>query len=132
MTTSLIWHLGLRRGDNHGDRTPLLEEIDQVLFASDRTAARTFELTLGAKLGAIRCGFVWTAMDMEAIRFGLCGRLWTAVDTPWRSTDQKVGGSSPSGRATEALALQGLLPFKCATVLALLFGLPRSLPHSGT
>jgi hypothetical protein len=32
------------------------------------------------------------------------GRLWTPVDTAWRSTDQKVGGSSPSGRATETLA----------------------------
>ncbi len=33
------------------------------------------------------------------------GRLWTDV---WRPTDQKVGGSSPSGRAAEALVAQGL------------------------
>ncbi len=26
---------------------------------------------------------------------------WTSVDTAWRSTDQEVGGSSPSGRASD-------------------------------
>jgi len=30
-------------------------------------------------------------MDMEVMRSGLCGRLWTPVDNAWRSTVQKVG-----------------------------------------
>jgi len=34
---------------------------------------------LGAKLGAIPCGHLWTAMDIENPRSGLCGRLWTAL-----------------------------------------------------
>jgi hypothetical protein len=54
---------------------------------------------LGAKLGAIRCGRLWTPVELKAFRFGLCGRLWTRVDTAWRSTDQKVGDSSSPGRA---------------------------------
>ncbi len=54
------------------------------------------------------CGRLWTPVESKASRSGLCGRLWTPVDTAWRSTDQKVGGSSPSGRALIALALQGL------------------------
>ena len=37
-----------------------------------------------------------------------CGRLWTPMDTAWRFTDQKVGDSSPSGRAAEVLVLQGV------------------------
>ncbi len=45
------------------------------------------------------CGRVWTRMDIEGFRSRLCGRLWTARDTAWRSTDQKVVGSSPAGRA---------------------------------
>ena len=49
------------------------------------------------------CGRLWTPVESGALRFGLCGRLWTLVDTAWRSTDQKVGGSSPSGRAAVAL-----------------------------
>jgi hypothetical protein len=38
------------------------------------------------------CGRLGTPVDVKAFRFGLCGRLWTAVDGAWRSTDQKVGG----------------------------------------
>jgi hypothetical protein len=38
-----------------------------------------------------------------------CGRLWTAVDTAWRSTDQKVGDSSSPGRADESPAFAGVL-----------------------
>ena len=49
------------------------------------------------------CGRLWTSVEVKAFRFGLCGRLWTPVDAVRRSTDQKVGGSSPSGRATEPL-----------------------------
>ncbi len=41
-------------------------------------------------------GRLWTLVESKACRFGLCGRLWTPLDTAWRSTDQKVGGSSPS------------------------------------
>ena len=36
------------------------------------------------------------------------GLSWTILDAPWRSTDQKVGGSSPSGRATETPARAGV------------------------
>jgi hypothetical protein len=43
---------------------------------------------------------LWTPTDSEPFRSGVCGLPWTPVDTAWRSTDQKVGGSSPSGRAT--------------------------------
>lgn len=46
------------------------------------------------------CG---TAAESKAFRSGLFGLLWTPVDTAWRSTDKKVGVSSPSGRATETL-----------------------------
>jgi len=51
-------------------------------------------------------GRVWTPVESKARLSGLCGRLWTAVDTAWRSTDQKVGGSSPSGRPTGSLDQQ--------------------------
>jgi hypothetical protein len=61
-------------------------------------------------------GLVWTAMDTKALRSNGCGRLWTPVDTPWRFTDQKVGGSSPSGRAAEAFAVQGLRSDRYATI----------------
>ena len=53
-------------------------------------------------------------MDMEAFYRGLCGRLWTCVDTVCRSTDQEVGDSSSSGRATETLVLRG---FRCVRPL---------------
>ena len=49
-------------------------------------------------------------MESKALRFGLCGRLWTAVDTAWRSTDQEVGGSSPSGCTNETSANTGASP----------------------
>ena len=56
-----------------------------------------------------RCGRVWTPVESELLRSGLCGRLWTSVDGACRSTDQKVGDSSSSGRATGGiLAKQGV------------------------
>jgi hypothetical protein len=55
-------------------------------------------------------GRVWTPMDWEGFEFVLHGRLWTAMDTAWRSTDQKVGGSSPSGRALKHAQFVGILP----------------------
>ncbi len=67
-------------------------------------------LSLGANwepFAADLCGRLWTPMELEALRFGLLGRLWTAVDAAWRSTDQKVGGSSPSGRATQTPVIAG-------------------------
>ena len=72
---------------------------------------------VGANLGAKRCGRVWTAMDAHGHESPPFQRLWTGVDTVWRFTDQKVGGSSPSGRAAETLSPQevrrdeGLLTF---------------------
>jgi len=66
---------------------------------------------MGAKLGAIRCGLLWTAVDSDGIErpsLQPVGTAWTAVDGAWRSTDQKVGGSSPSGCAVETLAPQGV------------------------
>ena len=59
---------------------------------------------VGAKLGAIPCGLVWTPVESKAFRSGLCGRLWTPVDVACRSTDQKVGDSSSPGRAEETPA----------------------------
>jgi hypothetical protein len=44
-------------------------------------------------------GQLRTLMDVDAFRADRYGWLWTPVDTAWRSTDQKVGGSSPSERA---------------------------------
>ena len=55
------------------------------------------------------CGRPWTPVELRASRSGLCGRLWTLVDTAWRSTDQKVVGSSPAGRAGESLLRRGFL-----------------------
>jgi hypothetical protein len=49
---------------------------------------------LGAKLGAIRSGLVWTGVDAHG------HRLEIHVSEGW--------GSSPSGRTEKALALQGL------------------------
>jgi len=71
------------------------------------------------------CGQVWTPVELKAFPFGLCERLWTPTDTPWRSTDQKVGGSSPSGRAAETPAMAGFL--SSAAVFDLR-GLVGSLP----
>jgi len=44
-------------------------------------------------------------VDSKARRFNVNvnGFPWTSVDAAWRSTDQEVGGSSPSGRATKGL-----------------------------
>lgn len=56
-------------------------------------------VTVGAKLGAIRWELLWTPMGKEACHSGPGGWLWSVLDTAWTSTDQKVGGSSPSGRA---------------------------------
>ena len=54
------------------------------------------------------CGRLWTPVESKALRSALCGRLWTPMDAAWRSTDQKVGGSSPFGHALKAYALHGL------------------------
>ena len=54
------------------------------------------------------CGRLWTPEESKASRSGLNGRLWTPVDTACRSTDQEVGGSSPSG-CTATLAKPKLL-----------------------
>jgi hypothetical protein len=48
-----------------------------------------------------------TQADSKAVRSGRSGQPWTAVDTAWRSTDQEVGGSSPSGRASKGLLRRG-------------------------
>jgi hypothetical protein len=53
------------------------------------------------------CGRLWALVELKACLPGLCGQLWTPTDTPWTSTDQEVGGSSPSGLATDALAQRG-------------------------
>ena len=50
-------------------------------------------------------GRVWTPAESKPCRSGPCGLVWTPVDGAWRSTDQKVGDSSSSGRAAETLAL---------------------------
>jgi len=52
----------------------------------------------------------------EPTALDFCGRLWTPVDTAWRSTNQEVGGSSPSGRAAETPVLRGCHRAKFATV----------------
>jgi hypothetical protein len=36
-----------------------------------------------------------------------CGRLWTTMDCAWRSTNHKVGASSPSGRANRIPVIEG-------------------------
>ena len=54
---------------------------------------RCGDLTSGARLGAIRRGQVRTAVvdgGMKASRSAPCGRVWTPVDTAWRSVNQKV------------------------------------------
>ena len=51
-----------------------------MLLGVDGAAAQTSDPTLGAKLGAILCGHVWTAVDAGGIE-GLPFRaVWTAVD----------------------------------------------------
>jgi hypothetical protein len=44
-------------------------------------------------------GRLWTDVESGAVRSGLCGQAWALTDAAWRSTDQEVGGSSPSRRA---------------------------------
>ena len=63
---------------------------------------------LGAKLGAIRGGRLRTAMDSEPVGFGRYGRLRTSMDDLRPSTDQKVGDSSSSGRASKACTEKAL------------------------
>ena len=46
-------------------------------------------------------GRLWTAADIEAFGSGRYGRLWTPMDGLRPSTDQKVGDSSSSGRASK-------------------------------
>ena len=53
-------------------------------------------------------GRLRTLVDSEALRSNAAGWLWTLVDGSWGSTDQKVGGSSPSGRAAETPAAAGV------------------------
>jgi len=54
-------------------------------------------------------GQTWIPVDSKARRSSAYGPSWTPMDAAWRSTDQKVGGSSPSGRAAEVLSPQGLV-----------------------
>ena len=49
------------------------------------------------------CGRLWTAMDSEPFGSGRYGPLRTSMDDLRPSTDQKVGDSSSSGRASKAL-----------------------------
>jgi hypothetical protein len=44
-------------------------------------------------------GVLWTDPDDTAVRQQVRGRSWTTVDTLNLATDQKVGGSNPSGCA---------------------------------
>ena len=46
-------------------------------------------------------GWPWTLVESKPVRSGPHGLWCTAVDTAWRSTDQEVGCSSPSGRADD-------------------------------
>ncbi len=55
------------------------------------------------------CGRLWTAMDSKAVGSGRYGRLRTAMDGLRPSTDQKVGDSSSSGRARDALYGKGFV-----------------------
>jgi hypothetical protein len=109
------------------------------LIALDRPGFGLSDPVLGAKLGAIRCGRLWTPVESKAFLSGLYGRLWTPVDPAWRSTDQEVGGSSPSG-CTATLAAPKLLnsfgkasTSQLAEVLVRLSAAPgHPLPSSGT
>ena len=55
------------------------------------------------------CGWLWTAADSEPVGSGRYGRLRTSVDGVRPSTDQKVGDSSSSGRASRALDGKGFV-----------------------
>lgn len=72
-------------------------------------------------------GRLWTPADSKARRSCLYGLPWTPTDTAWRSTDQKLGGSSPSGRAKvqRACHLHGLVGDDLRHVLAVLLSWRR-------
>jgi hypothetical protein len=59
-------------------------------------------------------GRSWTPVVLKTFRSGLCALLWTLMDTAWRSTDQKVGGSSPSGRAVKGVVVDGHFYDSCS------------------
>ncbi len=63
-----------------GDMAPLLIAALSMLFGSDGTGTQTSDLPLGAKLGAILCGLVWTAVDAGGIESLSFRAVWTAVD----------------------------------------------------
>ena len=48
------------------------------------THTTVWVLALGAKLGANRCGSVWTAVDARGIESPPFSPVWTAVDTHGR------------------------------------------------
>ena len=54
-----------------------------------------------------RCGRLWTSADCDPFDSGRYGRLRTAMDGLRPSTDQEVEDSSSSGRARDALVVQG-------------------------
>ena len=54
-------------------------------------------------------GLLRTAMDSEPFGSGRYGRLRTAMDDLRPSTDQEVGDSSSSGRASKALCGKGFV-----------------------
>ena len=56
-----------------------------------------------------RCGRLWTSADCDPFDSGRYGRLRTAMGGLRPSTDQKVGDSSSSGRATKALYGKGFV-----------------------
>ncbi len=57
--------------------TPFCGTLPKPTF----TTAQRRPAALGAKLGAIRCGFVWTAVDACGIETLSFRHVWTAVDT---------------------------------------------------
>ncbi len=76
---------------------------------------RSFLAALGAVgshslwTGADGYGRPWTAVDSEPFGSGRHGPQRTAMDGLRPSTDQKVGDSSSSGRATKALYGKGFV-----------------------
>lgn len=63
----------------------------------------------GATLGATRAddlGMRRTDSDERAARVRACGLTWTGAMIVWESTDQKVRGSNPFGRALWCLTCQ--------------------------